>query len=173
MSSSCYISHFPAASTPLLTSHYVMYHAQAPNAPTTAVHWVKHPNSQLQLKHTTDIYLYFLNTICKTSTQLPMDPTFHNFCTSPDDSTLCAYNKNRTVEESRTSIMYSSYKYLRIYTFHKDNGPVSSTINNLNKSTSNSPTANSVHLYAHLQCPPVCIIQHSMLQKTHPHSGTP
>ena len=59
------------------------YHAQAPNAPTTAVHWVKRPCSQLQLKHTTDIYLHFLNTICKTSTLfqkvvlLSMDPTYY------------------------------------------------------------------------------------------------
>ena len=75
---------FPILQQPALlwTSQYVMYHAQAPNAPTTAVHWVKRPCSQLQLKHTTDIYLHF-NTICKTSTQfqkvvlLSMDPTYY------------------------------------------------------------------------------------------------
>ena len=40
----------------LSTSQYVMYRAQAPNAPTAAVYWVKHPSSQLQLKHTTHIF---------------------------------------------------------------------------------------------------------------------
>ena len=42
--------------------------------------------------------------------------------------------------------------------FHTDNDPLSSGNNNLNKSTSNSPAANSVHLYAHLHSPPVTII---------------
>jgi len=67
------------ASTPLPTSHYVMYRAQAPNAQTAAV---THPSSQLQLKHTTHIYFHFLNTICKISTLfqntvlLSMDPPY-------------------------------------------------------------------------------------------------
>jgi hypothetical protein len=68
----------------------------------------------------------------------------------------------------RTSIIYSGYKYLHTLTlqissprpsFHKDKGPMSSGINTLSKSISNSPAANSVHLYAHLQCTPVNIIQ--------------
>ena len=39
--------------------------------------------------------------------------TFHNFCTSPDDRSLCAYNKNRAVEESRTS----NHSFIH-FTFH-------------------------------------------------------
>jgi len=124
MFSACYISYFAAASTLLSTSHYVMYHAQAPNAPTAAVYWVKHPSSQPQLKHTTDIYLHFLKTICKTSAHIrrwycsPWTPhtAFHNFCTLPDVRRLCGYNKNWTMEESRTSVTHSGYKYLHILT---------------------------------------------------------
>jgi len=56
--------------------------------------------------------------------------------------------------------------------FHKDNGPVSSGIPNLSKSTSNNTAANSVHLYEHLQCPPVSVMQLSKVKKTYLYSGT-
>jgi len=92
---------------------------------------------------------------------------FHNFCTSPGDRHLCACNKNWTMEQIKN---LNNIQQLQIFThtnteifipypsFHKDNGPLSSGNNNLNKSTSNSPAANSVHLYAHLHCSPVTII---------------
>jgi hypothetical protein len=124
MSSACYILHFAAASTPLSTSQYVRYHAQAPNAPTAAVYWVKHPSSQLQLKHTTDIYFHFLNTICKTSAQfqkvalLSMDPNtaFHIFYTSSDDRSVRVYNKNWTMEQIKNLNNIQQYKYLHTIT---------------------------------------------------------
>ena len=47
-----------------------------------------------------------------------------------------------------------------------------SGIPNLSKSTSSNTAANSVHLDAHLQYPPVSIVQLSMVQKTYLYSGT-
>ena len=58
------------------------------------------------------------------------------------------------------------------FSVHVPQFTVASGIPNLSMSTSNSPAANSVHLYAHVKCPTVSITQCSMIQKTYLHSGT-
>ena len=67
---------------------------------------------------------------------------FHNFCTSSDERSLCAHNKNWTMEQIKN---LNNIERLQIFThtnaaifsacssFHKDNGPLSSGIPNLSK----------------------------------------
>jgi hypothetical protein len=120
MSSVRYISHFAAASTPLSTSQYVRYHAQSPNAPTAAVYWVKHPSSQLQLKHNRHIFSLPQHNLQNISTVSEGGSTPHGphilhsiiFVLHLVTEDCVLVTKTGQLNKSRTSITYSSYKYL-------------------------------------------------------------